>query len=370
MKRFLLFYLLFQNYCSFSQGCSDAGACSTGSLSILGFIYENLPVEESTLTRIEDVSDPALIIYIGSRKDSISSFVKADTSLLGKKEKDILPAQSTTNFVSKKAPASLLYYIKYPKYYFQLSTYYGVGDRGTIIIIPQLDVNVRLLARTLFAQIKLPYAFISGKLGQVKGMGDVTFSVSYLALSQKKSTITLTAGVKIPSNNANLLADQFPLPMVYQTSLGATDLLLGTKFTFKKWEAIFAYQHAFNSNQNNYLHSASENSYFESNKLKRSDDAVLRINRNFTRKRSTVAPGLLFIYHLKNDTYINAVGHRLEAIGSKGLTLNFNFAASIPLTKKTDFTFVFASPFVVRDARPDGLTRKYVVVAGFKYNIY
>ena len=373
---FSTFCLLVKHNISFSQGCSDAGVCSVGSLSIIGFRYVNLPADENVLSKM-DVYDPALIIKTGSGIDSIRSVQKTELIPPVKKEKDTLQTGKIADTAQAKTPSSsLLYYTKYPKYSFNYSAYYGAGDRGTTIFTHQMDVNVRLIKKKLFGQIKLPYTLINGNLARVNGMSDVTLSLSYSALSRRNSNLTITAGAKIPVNNANLFNDTLPLPMVYQTSLGTTDLLTGAKFTYKKWEATVGYQHAFNANENEYLHSAviandaEQNKYFESNKLKRADDAVFRMNRNFSYKRCTATAGLLFIYHLKDDVITNSAGQRAEAIGSQGLTLNLNMATAIPIYKNLDFTFMYARPFVTRQSRPDGLGRYQVIIAGFRLNIY
>jgi hypothetical protein len=153
-------------------------------------------------------------------------------------------------------------------------------------------------------------------------------------------------------------------------------VLLGAKYTYKKWDCSVGYQHAFNSNKNEYLHlsgiadSNTYNGYFESNKLRRSDDGIFRINRNFLSKKINVSTGLLFIYHLANDSFTNKEGNRDKILGSKGLTLNLNLAGIIPVSKRFDVVFIFACPVITRDARPDGLTRKFVAIAGLKFNVF
>ncbi len=378
---FSLFFFL-RSFLSYSQGCSDAGVCTVGSLSLIQFKYEILPIEINTLSKIS-VEDVPLTATRKEEQNSIerekqksnNSQKQAgiDTTKYGTPPLQVLSSVDSSGNRTKSN--AFHYYYKYPKYYFHFTTYYGIGERGTTIITPQLEVNAVLVKQQLFAQVKVPVTFISGNLGRTNGLSDITLSMSYLPFSKKKNNIVLTAGVKIPNNKANISNDSIPLPMVYQTSLGSTDILAGIKFKYKKWNFTAGYQHAFNANGNQYLHHAASdigeyNSYFESKELKRADDGVFRANRNIQYKRISVEAGLLFIYHLQNDVITTAAGKREEAKGSQGLTLNLNIAASLPVSKHVDATFIIANPVITREARPDGLGRKLVLIIGLKYNIY
>lgn len=207
-------------------------------------------------------------------------------------------------------------------------------------------------------------------------MGDVTLSLSFSAFNKTSSSLSITGGVKIPTNDADISKNNLPLPMVYQTSLGSTDILLGAKYVFRKWDFTCGYQHSFNANKNAYLHKATTtenalyNGYFESNKMRRADDGIFRVIRNFKIKKAVTSAGLLFIYHLSNDKIENAAGNRVEATGSEGLTLNMNLSGVVPLTKNIDFTFVFGTPFITREYRTDGLTRHFIIVAGLQFNLF
>lgn len=361
---FLFIFFCFKSIQISAQGCSDAGVCTIGSLSLVQFKLELLPTDENILPLLQN-EDPGI--------DTSKSLKENDSTLRTFKYSE--PSVIAKDTSKSKKIVFQKYTHQYPKYFFQLSTSIGKGDRGVIISTTQLEANMRLIHKKLFAQVKLPYMYISGDLGNTNGIGDITVGATYIAFAKTKSNLSISGGVKIPTNNANLAKDTLPLPMVYQTSLGTTDLLLGAKYTYKKWDFTLGYQHAFNANKNEYLfrttkHSNAYNSYFESNRLMRSDDAIFRVNRTFIVKKINMNAGLLFIYHLKNDTYINKLNERQVISGSEGLTLNLNFAAVVPITKKFDFIFIYASPVVTRKARPDGLTRKYIVQIGLKYNIF
>lgn len=266
------------------------------------------------------------------------------------------------------------YYFKYPKYTIQATNQYGIGEQRTSVNIAQLDVNIRITRQKLFAQIKIPYMFIRGKLTNTNGLSDITLGLSYIVFHKNSASLSLTGGVKIPSDDANLSKVKIPLPMVYQTSLGSTDALLGLRYSYKKWDFTAGYQHSFNANKNEYLKRSSEdsvyNSYFESNKIHRADDGIFRVNRNISIKKITTSAGLLFIYHIADDEIETGFGERIKATGSKGLTLNLNFAGVIPVSKKIDLILIWANPVILRKSRPDGLTRSFVAIAGFKYSIF
>ena len=349
---------------TYAQGCSDAGVCTIGSLSLVQFKLELLPFDDNKLPLLQN-EDPGI--------DTSKSAKVSDSTL--RAFKYLEPGVVVMDTAKAKKIVTQKYTFQYPRYFFQLSTSIGKGDRGVIISTTQLEANMRLIDKKLFAQVKLPYAYVSGDLGSVSGLGDITIGATYIAFAKTKSNLSLSGGVKIPTNGANLANDTLALPMVYQTSLGTTDVLIGAKYTFKKWDFTVGYQHAFNSNNNGYLHrstidSNKYNSYFESNKLQRADDAIFRANRTFIVKKINFNAGLLFIYHLKNDTYVNNLNQRTTIKDSEGLTLNLNFAAVAPLSKKLDFVFIYASPVVVRKVRPDGLTRKFIVQVGLKYNLF
>ena len=353
---------------TYSQGCSDAGVCSVGSLSLVQFKFELLPLAENKLTRII-TEDPGL-----DTTNSRSGIRIKDSTLIALVYET--PVLSNPDTFKTKKTDFLIYSYKYPKYFFLISTAYGKGDNGTAIIVSQIEANLRLKNGKTFAQIKLPYAFISGKLGSINGLGDITISATHIIFSEAKSSLSFSGGFKIPTNKGNRSLNNLPLPMVYQTSLGTTDILLGAKYTFKKWDGTIGYQHSFDANNNQYVHQegvddpTTYNSFFESKILRRSDDAIFRLNRNFIVKKINFSTGLLFIYHLKDDMYSDSKGKVVTAIGSKGLTLNINLAGTIALSKKVDFVFIYATPIVTRKSRPDGLTRKYIFQIGIKYNIY
>ena len=76
---------------------------------------------------------------------------------------------------------------------------------------------------------------------------------------------------------------------------------------------------------------------------------------------------MLFIYHLGKDNFENTFGKRETIIGSDGLTINGNLISAYRINSKNSLELSLATPFVVRDIRPDGLTREFT--AGLIYKI-
>ena len=161
--------------------------------------------------------------------------------------------------------------------------------------------------------------------------------------------------------------------MPYQTSLGTNDIILGTSLQYRKWILGFGFQGVLsNKNENRYLHSLWVNNsdgqkYFESNFLDRGNDALLRIEKSLNIKKLSFSTGLLAIYHLQNSSIIDDSGNRSEVENSKGLTLNITGNGQYNFSYRSGFNLTFGFPIIVREARPDGLTRLFVVSSSFIY---
>ncbi len=355
-----------------AQGCSDAGVCSVGSLSIIQFRFEELPTDKTTLKRIEEKDVEVKFTKDGKQKDSSILVTVGDSS---KKTVNNDLKATAGDSIKKKQDPDLKYVFIFPKYQFHFNMHYGSGERGTNIFIPTFEANFQLVKSKLFTQIKVPYSFINGDLAKMNGLGDITGSFSYIVFNKLKHNLVFTLGGKIPTNNSDLKVDSLPLPMPYQTSLGSYDLLLGAKYTFKKWDFVLGYQHSFNANENSFLHYSfipedPSNRYFESKNMQRGDDGIFRVNRNFKYKRSSTSLGLLFIQHLTQDEITNATGERFNPMDSDGLTLNVNVAGVYPISKSMEITFVAGGPIVNRAYRTDGLTRKFVIIPGLRWNLF
>lgn len=161
--------------------------------------------------------------------------------------------------------------------------------------------------------------------------------------------------------------------MDYQSSLGTFDLILGAGYKFRKVQTVVAYQQPLVQNNNTFLAtqypSDSPLSDFQStNQFQRRGDLLLRISHpTHSAKKVTITPSLLPIYHLGNDTYVDELGSTREIDGSNGLTLNANLYLDLEIGRASIIQVNLGMPFVVREARPHGLTRSLIV--NFEYAV-
>lgn len=241
------------------------------------------------------------------------------------------------------------------------STIFGLGEQNVFHITAQFEVVIPTF-KYQTVQIKMPYNFTFGNLGNISGLGDLSISLNQRISSKDNFSLNLIAGMKIPSNDANKAIDGHPLPMAYQTSLGTYDVIFGISTNYQTWHISFGYQHSFGHNLNEFEHKDSNpenfNNYQESYHLKRADDIMLRVEKEFEIADYNLLFGVLPIYHLWEDKILDGK----DVTGSSGLTLNLNVAAKKKLKNNMLLNLILAAPVIDREARPDGLTRSFVVV--------
>jgi hypothetical protein len=206
----------------------------------------------------------------------------------------------------------------------------------------------------------------SGNDIAVFGPGDVFANVTY-KFSQKFS---LTGGLKIPLTKADKAFEDLPLPMDYQSSLGTLDLLTGIKFNPEKWQIALAAQIPLTQNENGFFAGfypdSPLNDIQTTNGFMRRPDLLMHISRTFdVNDKMTFTPGILPIFHLGEDEYTDIDGIAYAIEGSDGLTLNLTFHSDIALGDNSAFELQVGFPLVVREARPDGLTRSFVFGLGY-----
>jgi hypothetical protein len=249
----------------------------------------------------------------------------------------------------------------------------GQGDAGTMVNTILLEGNVTISSR-LFVQFKIPYLIVDGNLGKTNGLGDITLSVNGILKQSGEHRFEGFAGFRVGTGNADLETGGKPLPMVYQTGLGTTDLLLGAKWFYKGWSASLGYQQPLiQYNKNQFLYSAWEgnpdaNSYDQTRDLKRKSDIVARLEKSFYVSDLTISLGLVPIYHLQNDTYENSDNVETTIDGSQGLTLNVSGSVNYQFSPLLSAAIFYGSPLVTRDSQPEGLGRKYVAGLGVYFN--
>ena len=160
--------------------------------------------------------------------------------------------------------------------------------------------------------------------------------------------------------------------MDYQLGLGTFDLILGFGYEIKKVQFVIALQQPLTQNKNEYISEKypldSELRNFQStDQFKRSGDVLLRVSYPLTLdKKFKITPSILPIYHLKNDKYLNSTGVENEIKGSNGLTLNSNAYCDFNISDKSAIQLNIGIPVIVRDKRPDGLTRSFIATLEYR----
>lgn len=274
---------------------------------------------------------------------------------------------STTDSLRPEAPT---------KHVVRLTGSYAIGERGTTIV--QSIAEVGFTGPLFGVRLRVPYMAAFGDLGSNSGVGDPLVTLNFPFTVGTRSRMEVFGGVKFAANRANASVDSKPLPMPYQTSLGTTDLLAGVQYRRGRITAAVAYQYVWLDNNENAFHpdrwtdNMDASGYFLP--AARQDDAVVRLQYAIPLGRSVVQPGLLGIYHVKQD--VRMTGTQIMPMmdfgpapveGSAGLTLNLTADLRYAIDDRWSFEMSWGSPVVVRRERPDGLTRFFVLNAGLAY---
>jgi len=297
-----------------------------------------------------------------------------------------LPAQGCSDAGICTLGSSLKKDQAFDKFSFAINQTLGSAEQNVKVYNSQIEISKSLFKKAQ-VQLKLPYIFTQGNLANTQGLGDISASFTYQYYQKNNWSINYTLSFKLgvnaadkafeiqlPANNTMMMA----LPMVYQTSLGTHDILLGADARYKKvWRFALGFQMPIvQFNKNNFEASIAQNTpnasaYFTSNKLMRRPDALLRIDRSVAiGKRFQVNAGLIAVYHLLHDRVYDINNTASYAVhGSKGLTLNYAVSGTYSINKNFELSFRFAQPLIVRKTRPEGLTRHYVVGLELKYRL-
>lgn len=244
---------------------------------------------------------------------------------------------------------------------------FGGADNSISILSNHLEYS-RQFGDNLSADLKLTSLSQSGNGISRFNLSDVYFTANY-AVSEKAR---ITAGLKVPLNKGNTEHDGIPLPMDYQSSLGTLDLLFGFGFSVQKLQLAVAFQQPLTQNENVFIAANSPaealRDFQSTNKFQRSGDVLLRLSYPLVLgEKLTLTPSVLPIFHLANDKYTDENNVEQEIEGSQGLTLNANVFLDYNLSDASALQLGVGVPLVVRDARPDGLTRSFL--ASLEYRV-
>ncbi len=253
---------------------------------------------------------------------------------------------------------------------FTISLTAGNGDKNISVITHAFQYK-RKLSVDWYIEGKITGNTAKGNLGSAAGLGDIFLLSTYVLTSTDKWKFSGTAGAKFPLSLSNEKVNGLSLPMQYQSSLGTVDIILGGSAYSKNWLfAVGLQQPVTKINQNGFLPSLWKDNqaaakYSPSNNFYRKGDILLRTTYqpSISSGKWSGNVGLLAIFHLLNDTYTSPenTNKPITLQGSQGLTLNATSYIHFKLNEKVAFGLTGGIPIIVRDIRPDGLTRSWVV---------
>lgn len=258
----------------------------------------------------------------------------------------------------------------------RLEQYYGHTRPGVKILNTQVEVNLGI-SHALTFQVKMPYAYTSGKLGTTNGPGDISYSFTRHLFTSGDYHISATIGGKIPSNNSDLRdSEGRPLPMYQQTSLGTWDIVLGAAIQSEKWLFSTGLQHAFNENSNSFLWGPWQETEFDEHvtnyhaaiDLKRGTDVMFRLQRNERYRSFEAHLGLLSIARITKDEITDPeTGERTLLDNSTGFAHNATFSLDYHISANASLSMLYALKLAQREVNPDGLLREYVATVSYTY---
>lgn len=253
---------------------------------------------------------------------------------------------------------------------FTLGNVSGLGDQNVFINSAYLQL-AHQFSRHFNGEIKITSGFINGDLSTHFNAGDIYLKGTYGGLKIVNADMGFLVAAKVPLNNSNIRRNQVSLPMVYQTSLGTFDAIVGYQARWRGFEFFNILQMPLKQNQNGYFSSYTPYTFFPStNKFIRKPDIIFSAayKHLFNESRILLGGQVLGIYHLANDTYTNENNEQKAIEGSQGLTLNLNAITGYRINKKNYLELSAATPVKVRQIRPDGLTRKFTLDINYKYS--
>ena len=253
----------------------------------------------------------------------------------------------------------------------EYASIYSLGEADVRYLSHYLSYTKRFNERFAFTS-KVTLSTANGSFGTRTQFGDAFLVGSYTFKEKNSKQWSTILGAKFPFTAANLKINGNSLPLDYQSSLGTIDVFLGTNLTYKRWDFNAAMQiPVVNLNKNSYFAEYSGTTDFPSTNLfERKPDALLRATYSWSIPQSkfTLKPNILLIYHLGEDSFENIFGERENIKGSDGLTVNGNLLSTYRINQQNQLELSIASPFVVREVRPDGLTRSLVIALQYRFS--
>lgn len=246
---------------------------------------------------------------------------------------------------------------------FAIGYVYGKGLEDVYYHGATLDYSRRVSARFSFGA-RFTYSQAHGNFGINGKPGDAFLIAAFSPETKRTAKWKFVSAVKAPLSTANNKINGIPLPMDYQSSLGTVDVLLNAVVSIKKWKFDAAFQlPVIQSNRNSFFDEYSASDVFPTTNLfVRKPDALIRSAYAWqsANKKWEFEPSAMAIYHLGNDQYTDVFGDVKEIENSEGLTVNIFLSTRYKLNERSKLEIGAATPLVVREVRPDGLTRAFV----------
>lgn len=264
----------------------------------------------------------------------------------------------------------------------EFNYYKGTSLLTPIIYAATVDFTVGINDYSSF-QIKLPYQWVKGSLGETAGLGDISLSYTRLLKANDKWNINGTLGAKIPSNDGNKTVNNentggvdAPIHMYYQQSLGSYDAIAGVSAISKNWLFAAGIQIALTRNNNQFVWGGFPNypdqeyvqQYNIGRELLRGIDVMFRVERNWRFTNFNFSLGALPIYRITKDEGITAgTAERAKLPKTTGLALSVLGSFGYHFDVNNSIKIIKGVKLVDRDFNPDGLTRDEVLSISYVY---
>jgi hypothetical protein len=244
----------------------------------------------------------------------------------------------------------------------------GAADHEILAISPYIGSISKLGSKFSFDS-RINAMMLSGNGITRIGLGDVYINLNY----HPDVHWSFSGGLKLPSSRADKEKDGKVLPMDYQTTLGTMDLITGISYRKNDFQATLAWQQPLRQNRNDFnpevwLPDTTFADFQNTLDYTRKGDLMLRLSQSFSlTDKLSFTPGLLGIYHLDEDEYSDPLESISDIEGSAGLTINANLYFNVALNEKNSLNIITGFPVLVRENRPDGLTRSFVIGVEFQH---
>lgn len=201
----------------------------------------------------------------------------------------------------------------------------------------------------------VPYALISGPLGENNGVGDVEAVFSKMFRIKKKHLLTFFLGGKFATGKVN---SSDSLPQRYMPGLGTNDIIAGAVYTGVNYFFGVGYQKPFGRSAN------------YTTRLKRGDDVFFRAGFFEEFSKVSVKAEILTILRIQESSVLSSVSPEnfVDVSNSNEAQVNLLATIGYKISEEVTGTLQAAIPFLKRDYNFDGLKRKFTIGASLSYN--